>query len=351
MTDETTGQAESGSPTIGTQSVQSESRGPSNREALMAAFEAAEANEPAAPEGTPASASDTSSVASDDTAPPEPAKAIERPQHWSEKDWADLMAQPEAAREFVLKKEKDLQAGFTRKTEEVAQQRKRFEAFDRTLGDLRGKYAPQVDAARFESAVTEKLPELMGYYVNLQRDPVNTLTRLAEAYGVADKLTEHLTGLDMDGPARDLRQKQAALEAEAERLRNETSSRARQDVEAKINAFKDAKSADGTPLHPYFSDVEGEMALIVQANPGLSLEEAYDRAVKYSKFDELAEKAAQEKAAKLLAEKEAERKRQVKDARRAPIPSAGRSSGGGAKEVPLNRREALRAVWDELDAR
>jgi hypothetical protein len=56
-------------------------------------------------------------------------------------------------------------------------------------------------------------------------------------------------------------------------------------------------------------------------------------------------------ADKLLAEKEAERKRQVKDARRAPIPSNGRSSGGGAKEVPPNRREALRAVWDELDAR
>ena len=51
------------------------------------------------------------------------------------------------------------------------------------------------------------------------------------------------------------------------------------------------------------------------------------------------------------AEKEAERKRQVKDARRAPLPAGGRSSGSGAREVPANRREALRAVWDELDAR
>jgi hypothetical protein len=155
----------------------------------------------------------------------------------------------------------------------------------------------------------------------------------------------------MDGPAKELRQQKAALEAETERLRSESSSRSRQDVEAKINAFRDAKSPEGTPLHPYFSDVESEMALLIQANPSLSLDDAYDRAVKYSKFNELAEKQARETAEKLLAEKEAERKRQVKDARRAPVPSAGRSSGGGAKDVPANRREALRAVWDELDAR
>jgi hypothetical protein len=313
----------------------------------MEAYSKQESDAPAEVSTETAPASGDVEVTDVEVAPESEASATTspRPEHWSEKDWADLQALPPAQKEYVLRKDKDLQAGFTRKTEELAQQRKRVEAFERTLSDLQAQYAPQADKVQFEQTVTQTLPMLVQYYTSLQRDPLETLTRLAESYGITDKLTERLAGLDMDDNARTLRKKEIEIADRESRLQAETQKARTASIEATISSFRDAKDESGNLKHPYFSDVESEMATLVAANPRLTLDEAYDRAVKVVKYDDLVAKAKEQ----AKAEAEAARRAKIKDVRKPPSPNG--RAGKPEFKVADNRRDALREVWDSVENR
>lgn len=342
MTDEVT---EFQGPAIGTQSAPEPARGPSIREALQAAFEK-DSGEPetSSTEEVQASADVEATDAKVDPESEASATTSPRPEHWSEKDWADLQALPPAQKEYVLRKDKDLQAGFTRKTEELAQQRKRVEAFERTLSDLKAQYAPQADDKQFEQTMVQTMPMLVNYYASLQRDPLETLTRLAESYGITDKLTERLAGLDMDDNARTLRKKEIEIADRESRLQAETQKARTASIEATISSFRDAKDESGNLKHPYFSDVESEMATLVAANPRLTLDEAYDRAVKVVKYDDLVAKAKEQ----AKAEAEAAHRAKIKDVRKPAAPNG--RAGKTEFKLPDNRRDAIRAVWDQLES-
>ena len=344
MTDET----ESTGVPIGSQSSEP-ARGPSIRDALTAAFDAADDSDASETPSTEAAPTSGDVEATDDkmAAPATEApgkQASPRPEHWSAEDWAELQKLPEPQQQYVLRKEKDLQAGFTRKTEEVAQQRKRLEAFDRTLGDLHGQYAPQAERGQFEQTLVQTMPMLVQYYANLQRDPLEALTRLAEAYNVTDKLTERLAGLDTDENARTLRRKEMEIADREAKLAADSRRTRESALEAQINSFREAKAEDGSLRHPYFADVEQEMATLISANPRLTLDDAYDRAVKVVKYDELM--AKERESAK--AEAEAARRSKIKDIRKSPAPNG--RAGKPVMKLPENRRDALRAVWDQLES-
>lgn len=334
------------SPAIGAQSAEP-AKGSSIRDALEAAFEA---NESGAPETTPTGEAETSAdvEATDvEVAPESEASATTspRPEHWSEQDWADLQKLPKAQQEYVLRREKEIQAGFTRKTEALAEQRKRVEAFERTLSDLRAQYAPQADETQWQQTLVQTMPMLVQYYASLQRDPLETLTRLAESYGITDKLTERLAGLDTDENARTLRKKEQEIADREARLQAETQKARREALEATINQFREAKDESGNLKHPYFADVESEMATLIAANPRLSLDDAYDRAVKIVKHDEILAKERE----RAKAEAEAARRAKIKDVRKPPQPNG--RAGKTEFKLPDNRRDAIRAVWDQLDNR
>ena len=343
MTDEV---AVQDSPAIGTQSAEP-AKGPSIREALEAAYAEQDSGAPdTAPTGEEQTSADVEATDAE-VAPASEASATTspRPEHWSDEDWADLQKLPPAQQQYVLKKEKELQAGFTRKTEELAQQRKRVEAFERTLSDLRAQYAPQADETQWQQTLVQTMPMLVQYYASLQRDPLETLTRLAESYGITDKLTERLAGLDTDENARTLRRKEQEIADREARLQAETQRARRESLEATINSFRDAKDESGNLKHPYFADVESEMATLIAANPKLTLEDAYDRAVKIVKYDDLVAKERE----RAKAEAEAARRAKIKDVRKPPAPN-GRAAKAEFK-LPDNRRDAIRAVWDQLDNR
>lgn len=338
MTDEVTGTTEA--PAIGAQSAAEPARGPSIRDALEAAYEKADSGAPeTAPTGEVQASADVEATDAE-VAPASEASATTspRPEHWSEEDWADLQKLPPAQQQYVLKKEKEFQAGFTRKSEALAEQRKRVEAFERTLGDLRAQYAPQADESQWQQTLVQTMPMLVQYYASLQRDPLETLTRLAESYGITDKLTERLAGLDTDEGAKALRRKEQEIADREARLQAETQKARRESLEATINSFREAKDESGNLKHPYFADVETEMATLIAANPKLTLDDAYDRAVKIVKHDEILAQAKE----RAKAEAEAARRAKIKDVRKPPVPN-GRSGRPQAKTYGSTREALLDA--------
>src|SRR5688572_13763099 len=110
------------------------------------------------------------------TETPEP--SLEAPQHWSAEDKAVFSKLQKEGQEFLLRRHKDMEADYTRKTQEVADTKRFRDNFDQLLNPYRNQFAmhglDDVGAVRY----------LLGWYQSLQQNPEQTIMGLAQQYGV-----------------------------------------------------------------------------------------------------------------------------------------------------------------------
>lgn len=229
--------------------------------------------------------------------------APDRPESWSETEWQALT--PEA-RETVARRERDMHAALVDRATE-----------NQELDRYRQAYAPH-EARMREAGIThpsEALERLLGWEDAVRRDPANAIPRLAAAVGfdlrTLSPSDPSTAALAPPVPMRDPRVDQM-LEA------NERAERAR--VEADIAAFK----ADSKNQH--FETVRPVMAQLVQANPSMTLAQAYEAAV-WADPKIRAEQIAKERAA-AQAELKTSETRRAKEARAASVSVADSADGG-----------------------
>lgn len=107
---------------------------------------------------------------------------------------------------------------------------------------------------------------LDGIAMSLSKDPATTLAKLNSIYGVTGK--------------EDTLQRQLnAQNQEISQLRNYLQSKENERVKSEYDNFVNAKDEAGSPLHPYFEDVRGEMQTLLQAGLAKNFEDAYEQAV------------------------------------------------------------------------
>jgi len=100
----------------------------------------------------------------------------------------------------------------------------------------------------------------------LNKDPATTLAKLSSMYQVSgnnDTLQRQLN---------DLTQEITNLKGYAQSRENER-------VKSEYDNFVNAKDEVGSPLHPYFEDVRGEMQTLLQAGLAKNFEDAYNQAI------------------------------------------------------------------------
>lgn len=326
---------------------------PSLRDSLLATFDEMEGvnTESDAPETTIKAepASEGSEVAADETATDEVTEAetpIQAPHQWSEEDRKLFEGLDDNGKKILLGIHKNQESGLTEKMEQLATQRKRYEGFDQFFSAQASLY-PNVKREDFERAVINLAPQLLTTYKRMQEDPVGTLRQLADAYNVNDKLSEALLGQDNDEGARSKRQEDTKLKEENDRLKSERQERLAAEIDARIASFRDAKDDGGNLKHKYFSELEPTMTKLLSADPTLTLDEAYTKALRLDKHEELL-KAEVEKAAKAAEET---RRAKVKDIRKPGRPSVGRSAGTVTPDSkPKSTRDTLSEEWDRLEA-
>lgn len=275
-------------------------------------------------------------------------QTTDAPEHWSDEDKAVFAQLDDASREILLNMEKNMQSGFTQKTEELAQQRKRYKGFD-DLVDAYHANAGGIDRDTFVDGLVQTLPAVMSGYAALNRDPLNTLLQLAKTYGVEEKLSDSLAGIDFSDPNYDLQNRLEKLEAENRQLRSGNGKAEANQGARLIQEFAEAKTDDGVLKHPYFSEVRAVMGGLIAANPSLSLDDAYQEAVWSSprRKDLLAEQRKQWER-----EQEAAKAKKIGAARRNASQRAttGKAKAGSAPDdkVPESIADGLRQTWREL---
>lgn len=273
-------------------------------------------------------------------APAAPIKALEPPSNWSEQDKATFKAAPPEVQEWALRRHNDMEAAFTKKTQEIADFRRGYEPVEQL-------FAPHIEELRAQGTTPAEV--IQRWYQAeqfLTQNPVEGLQWLAQTFGV---------DLGQIGsPAEGVDPQVQALKQELSELRNAWTQREQMEVRTRqqaitseIQTFASEVDGSGQPAHPHFDDVVQDMVLLAQAERAAGrtpvLKDLYEKAV-------WANPSTREKV--LVSQREAEAKKQAAEARakaaaarKAGSSVTGAPTTGGGSATDLSLREQLEAQF------
>jgi hypothetical protein len=304
-------------------------------------FPAAMASGASAPEPARAASSDEPSSVAEPASQMQP---LDPPARWTPDKKASFATWPRDVQEAVVARNSELEADYTRKTQEAAELRrtaepylnaiKPFEAYLNELGPIIGQTPDTMIAG------------LLGAEYQLRTgDPeqkAQALRDIAASYGIdLAALSRGELPAEPDPHYQQLRQSFGTLEQRLAQTERMIEAERQRQTAQEIEAFVNARDTLGRPRHPLFPRVRGVMSQLFRDDPALTLEQAYQKAI---------EPLQQAVAEELRVHQElADRRRQqaVEKARKvAPVKSSGSSPNGSAKAKDL---DAL--LWDNINAK
>jgi hypothetical protein len=241
-----------------------------------------------------------------------PAPQAQAPTHWPSEKREMFSKLPPEAQTFILDRHKEMESDYTRKTTELAEQRKPVEEF----GKLFEPYKQKLELAGMTPAQVTR--QLLAAQNVLEQNPIEGIKWLAQSYKVdlstlLPKPEDEFSDPKVSALERELNQLKAQLQSREQEVQRQNAA----EVNKVITDFASSKNADGTPKYPHFDSLKSLMGPMVAQ--GKTMEEAYSLA-EYT-LPEVRERIASEaaKAAQAEALKKAEddRKAKAKDARTA----------------------------------
>jgi hypothetical protein len=247
------------------------------RDDILASLEEQNTNDQVSPEPDTAPLDEVSgeqdesgSPAADTTQPSaEVEQSLEAPQHWDAAHKEAFKGLPKPVQELWLKRDKDIEATITRKTQEVAEQRKAVEPL---LGAMK-----QHDGYLRSIGVTPDMA--FSTLINTER-LLRTGTPEQKASAIAKLISDYGIPTDQIGAVSQPQNTnmQPQLPPDYHQLRETVDSMVSSQLHEQVNSFSGAKDAQGNLLRPHFEVVRGEMAKYM-AVQGMTLEKAYKLAV------------------------------------------------------------------------
>ena len=197
---------------------------------------------------------------------------LEPPEDWTALQKERFANVPKDAQEFMLDSYKDFQAGFTRKTQEIAQTRRQFEA----IQDALAPYEQEFTRAGLDHAGAVR--QLAHWHSALRSNPREAIQALAKTYGVEFEPDQDQ---EIDPAFQTLRSEIGDLKNTITRQQAEARQSEQNQILAEIQAFKEATDGKGNLSHPHFDLVQDDIAALF--NAGIvergNLSVAYDKAV------------------------------------------------------------------------
>jgi hypothetical protein len=280
---------------------------------------------------------------------------IEPPARWTSDKKAQFATWPRDVQQAVVARNSELEADYTRKTQDAAELRrtaepylnaiKPFEAYLNELGPIIGQTPDAMIAS------------LLGLECQLRTgDPqqkAKALQDIAASYGIdlaafnhGEQLAEHgasqtRVNAPVDPHYQQLRQSFGTLEQRLAHTEQMIEAERQRQTAHEVEAFASARDALGRPRYPYFERVRGVMSQMLRDEPALTLEAAYQKAI------EPLQQAIAEELRIHQETADRQRRQAVEKARKvAPVKSSGSQPNGSAKAKDL---DAL--LWDNINTR
>ena len=271
-------------------------------------------------------------------------KHISAPKTWPTEHREAFDELPEQLQIHTLKREKEREAAFTRKTTELAEQRKEAKG----VLDVVKPYEAQMRANGIQPA--EYLARLMTYDNALRQNPKQTLEYLAQHYGV--NLGSGDTGVEQQPVYQEpadpqYQQLQQQLNQTQEHLRSMEQTQQQErygQLVGTVETFAKEKDSAGNPKYPHFDKLRERMGRLVNSGETTDLGKAYNMALR---MDDGLYKQVIESARSAVSRKEDDRRKAaVEKAKRAKPASSGAPPRGSVKQSDLDGilRDSIQGV-------
>lgn len=207
---------------------------------------------------------------------PEP-DALAAPKTWPAEHREAFEHLPEDQRSFMLQREQERDAAFTRKTTDLAEQRRQVESLQGVLAP----YKQQMQAHGISEA--EYVSRLMTYDNALRQNPKLALQNLAQHYGIklsGDSGVDYVEETPSDPQILQLQQQLNQTQAHIQTMQQSQVMAQQQQLVDQVESFSTAKDAKGNLKHPHFEKLRERMGRLVNAGETTDLNEAYGMALR-----------------------------------------------------------------------
>jgi hypothetical protein len=296
--------------------------------------------------------------------------ATEPPGHWKAEDKEMFKKAPAEMQAWALRREKEITADYTRKTQAIAELKREYEPVDQMFAPFKAQmHAQGWTPSSLIKAWADVEQRLM------RGDGVNVVSDIVRQYKIDPSQLVRSLGIQAAAPQQGqegqppdpvlaniesrLAQMVTPLQERINSLTQDLTNRQRAEMlhaqraaEQQVEAFINATAENGEPLHPHYAEVENDMVALAQierANGRVpDLQTLYDRAVWANPSTRAAQIAAQQTAAAKKAQDEARAKAAA--AKKAASSVTGAPSAGQAPKEKSAETKSLRELIEDATA-
>jgi hypothetical protein len=255
---------------------------------------------------------------------------LEAPKNWSDDVKKVFDTLPQESQEFMIKRDKEMTSDYTKKTQDLAEQRKNIEALDKVLQPARQTI--------HATGISE--PEYISRLLNadnaLRTNPKMALRQLAQGYGIdlSTMNEESESWNDPDPQYAQLLQQNQQIMSELNQFKQQNIQSTVAQTEQTVEQFSAKTGADGKLTHPHFDKVRVKMGNLIDAGEAKGLDDAYTKAVRLD--DDLYEEAIKASRLSVKRQEDSKRKAAVDKARKVKPSSSANPPKGSVKTTDLD---------------
>lgn len=274
---------------------------------------------------------------------------VEPPEHWAQEDKDRFSALPADSQDWLMGRHRDLEADYTKKTQEIADVRKTAEAFQQAVSPYEAMI--RSEGSDPLTAVQNLLGTAYALRTGTPQQRQALISQMAQVYGADLESLATESGEDeyVDPHVAQLSQQVQSLQQQVGQYQGAAVQQAQASNQAMIEQFALETDADGKPLRPHFEAVRERMAGDFMARQGTvtdlnkALSDAYEAAV-WADPELRSKMLAEQKAADTRVQ-EQQRKESVAKAKKAGRGVRQRSTG--TPNAPKNLDDLLSQALDD----
>lgn len=255
---------------------------------------------------------------------------LEAPKNWSDDVKKVFDTLPRKSQEFMIKRDKEMTSDYTKKTQDLAEQRKNIEALDKVLQPAR----QNIQATGIGEA--EYISRLLNADQALRTNPKMALRQLAQGYGInlSSLEDESESWNDPDPQYAQLLQQNQQIMAELNQFKQQNMQSTVAQTEQTVEQFSTKTDANGNLLHPHFDKVRVKMGNLIDAGEAKGLDDAYAKAVRLD--DDLYAEALKQSQLSVKKQEDSKRKKAVEKARKVKPSASANPPKGSVKASDLD---------------
>ena len=255
---------------------------------------------------------------------------LEAPKNWSDDVKKVFDTLPAESQEFMIKRDKEMTSDYTKKTQDLAEQRKNIEALDKVLQPAR----QNIQATGIGEA--EYISRLLNADQALRTNPKMALLQLAQCYVINLSYLEDESESwnDPDPQYAQLMQQNQQIMAELNQFKQQNMQSTVAQTEQTVEQFSTKTDAEGKLVHPHFDKVRVKMGNLIDAGEAKGLDDAYAKAVRLD--DDLYAEALKASQLSIKKQEDSKRKKAVEKARKVKPSASANPPKGSVKASDLD---------------